>query len=124
MHSTEFALPKNKAITISVINGPSKGLAFQLGKPRISIGAAGAPADTGADMQINDPRAARLHCAVGVTEGQIRLCDLDSLTGTWVDEKRVQSAELEHLSEFRIGSSLFLVTVMPKLEVKSETTAR
>ena len=122
MQNTEFALPKNKAITISVINGPSKGLALQLGKPRISIGAAGSDAD--ADMQISDPKASRLHCAVGVTEGQIRLCDLDSLTGTWVDEKRVQSAELEHLSEFRIGSSLFLVTVMPKLEVKSETTAR
>ena len=113
MQVTDFALPKNKAITISVIGGPSKGLAFQLAKPRISIGGVG----TGADIEINDPKVSRLHCAVGVKEGQIRLCDLESLTGTWVNDKRVQSAELEHLSEFRIGSSLFLVTIMPRSEV-------
>lgn len=124
MQDAEFALPKNKAITISVINGASKGLAVQLSKPRVSIGAADAGPDAAADIQINDPRASRLHCAVGVREGQIRLCDLDSLTGTWVDDKRVQSVELEHLSEFRIGSSLFLVTVMPKPEIKSEVSAR
>src|SRR5713226_5267394 len=33
-----LALPKDKTITISVIGGPSKGLARQLVKPHISIG--------------------------------------------------------------------------------------
>lgn len=112
MQDTDFALPKNKAITISVISGPSKGLVLQLVKPRISIGGAG----TEADIQINDPKLSGLHCAVGVRDGQIRLCDLDSRTGTWVNNKAVQSAELEHLSEFRIGSSLLLVTIFPRRE--------
>lgn len=44
----------------------------------------------------------------------IRLCDLDSTNGTYVNDERVQAAELEHFSEFRVGSSLLLVTILPK----------
>jgi len=111
--SADFDLPKDKTITISIIAGPSKGLTHQLTKPRISIGRGGG----GADIEIDDPAVSRLHCAVGVTHGRIRLCDLDSKNGTYVSDKRVQAANLEHLSDFRVGSSQFLVTILPKPEI-------
>ena len=111
-----LALPVDKTITISIIRGPSKGLAQQLSKPRISIGRAGG----GADIEIDDAKVSRLHCAVGVRQNLVRLYDLDSTDGTYIKDERVQAADLEHLSEFSVGSTLLLVTILPKR--KMETT--
>jgi len=111
--TTAFELPKDKTITISVIAGPSKGMAHQIHKPRISIGGAGG----GADIEIDDPKLSRVHCALRVSYGSIRLCDLNSTSGTYVHDELVQAAELGHLSEFRVGSSLLLVTITAKGEI-------
>jgi len=104
-----FALPKDKTITISVIGGPSKGLIRRLVKPHVSIDRSGG----GADIEVDDRRISDMHCAVGVKDSIIRLCDLDSHGGTYVEDRRVSVAPLEHLSEFRVGSSVLLVTVLP-----------
>lgn len=109
-----LALPKDKAITITVVGGPSKGLAHRVVKPRISIGRTGG----GADIELGDPQVSDLHCAVGVNGDIIRLCDLDSAHGTYVNDERVPAATLGHLSEFRVGSSLLLVIILPTLEVR------
>jgi pSer/pThr/pTyr-binding forkhead associated (FHA) protein len=53
-----------------------------------------------------------MHCAIGVKGDIIRLCDLDSHSGTYVEKRRVSAAPLEHFSEFRIGSSVLLLTVL------------
>jgi Inner membrane component of T3SS, cytoplasmic domain len=108
--SKGFVLPKDNTITISVIGGPSKGLAHQFSKPRISIGRAGGATD----IEIDDPKVSVLHCAVAVSQDRIRLYDLDSTSGTYVNDERIETAELEHLSEFLVGSSLLLVTILPK----------
>ena len=106
--STDFALPKDKRITIAVIGGPSKGLTHQFNKARISIGNAGG----GADFEINDSQLSGLHCAIGVRQERLTLCDLDSTGGTYVDDERIEVADLENLSEFRVGSSLLLITIL------------
>ena len=105
-----LALPDGKAITLFVTAGPSKGLQLRLTKPLVSIGRAGG----GADLEIDDPGVSRMHCAVEVTRDVIRLRDLESTNGTYLDEKRIRAAELEHLSEFREGSSLLRVAVLSK----------
>lgn len=111
--SAAVELPKDKTITISIIDGPSKGITHPIHKPRMSIGVAGG----GADIEIDDPKLSRWHCALRVSHGSIRLCDLDSANGTYVNDELVQAAELGHLSEFRVGSSLLLVTVIAKREM-------
>jgi hypothetical protein len=103
-----FALPKDKTVAISVIRGPSKGLIHRLVKPHISIGRSGG----GADIQVDDQEVSDMHCAVAVKGNIIRLCDLDSHSGTYVENQRVSTAPLEHFSEFRIGSSVLLLTVL------------
>jgi hypothetical protein len=108
--SRGFVLPEDNTITISVIGGPSKGVAHQLSKPRISIGRVGGATD----IQIDDPKVSVLHCAVAVSQNRIKLYDLDSTSGTYVNDEPIQTAELEHLSEFLVGSSLLLVTILPK----------
>lgn len=108
--SSRLALPNDKTITISVISGRSKGLAHRITKPKNSIGNIG----SGANIEIDDPQVSSLHCAVGVTEDTVRLCDLDSTNGTYVNDERVQATNLEHLSEFCVGSTVLLVTILPK----------
>jgi pSer/pThr/pTyr-binding forkhead associated (FHA) protein len=71
----------------------------------------------GAEMQIDDPEASPLHCAVAITENGVRLYDLDSMNGIYVDDKRIQVADLEDLSAFRIGSTEFVVSIVPKPEL-------
>ncbi len=104
-----LALPTGKAITLSVIAGPAKGLHYPLHKPRVVLGR------TGADVDIHDPEVSRNHCSVEVKNDIVRLRDLDSTNGTYVNEERVRAAELKHLSEFRIGSTVVLLTVTSKL---------
>ena len=104
----KFSLPAGKAITLLVIAGPAKGLAYPVTKPRVVLGR------IEADVEINDPEVSRAHCAVEVKGDLVRLQDLDSTNGTYFHGERVRAAELEHLSEFRIGSTVVLLTIIHK----------
>jgi pSer/pThr/pTyr-binding forkhead associated (FHA) protein len=108
--SSGLALPNDRTITISVIAGPSAGLTRELTKPKTSIGKAGG----GADIEINDPQVSPMHCAVGWTEDVVRLCDLDSANGTYVNDEQIQAVNLDHLTEFRIGSTWLVVMISSK----------
>ena len=99
----------DKAITICVTKGRSARTTHRLTKPRASIGKMGG----GADMQIDDPEVCPLHCAVAMTENGVRLYDLDSMNGTYIDDERIQVADLQDLSVFRIGLTEFVVSVVP-----------
>src|SRR5438445_203054 len=129
----DLCAPRNMTITISVTKGGlSNPLVYQLTKARTSIGRAGG----GADIEIDDPQVSALHCAVGVTQDMVRLCDLDSANGTYLNGQRVEAVELEHLTEFCLGSTWLVVTIVPKhfsvsehaipamLIVRGETTAK
>ena len=102
-------LPPGKAIALSVIGGPSRGLVYAVEKPRVVLGRADA------DIVINDKEISRWHCAIEIKGDVIRLRDMDSTNGTYFADERVRVAELKHLSEFRIGTSVILVSVTPKL---------
>ncbi len=97
------------AIMICVTKGRSVRTTHRLTKPRASIGKIGG----GADMQIDDPEVCPLHCAVAITENGVRLYDLDSVNGTYVDDERIRVADLQDLSMFRIGFTEIVVEVVP-----------
>ena len=105
----DLSLPVDRVVTLSVIGGPAKGLIHRLEKPRVVLGR------TGADVEINDPGVSRWHCAVEVKDDIVTLRDLDSTNGTYFGDERARAAELKHLSEFRLGSTVVLVTILPKL---------
>lgn len=104
-----FALPKDKVITISVLEGPSRGLSRRLVKPHVSIGRVGG----GSDIEIDDRYVSTMHCAIGVKSDIIRLRDLDSRNGTYVRNRRVSIVSLGHRSEFCVGFSVLSVSVLP-----------
>jgi predicted Zn finger-like uncharacterized protein len=107
-----LSLPADKNITVSVIGGASKGLSHALSKPRVVIGRRGG----GADIEIDDQEVSRWHCAIEVKSDVVKLRDLDSTNGTFIEDERIRAAELQHLSEFRIGSTVLLVTITLKQE--------
>ena len=107
--ASALQLPAGKAIALSVIAGPSRGLVYAVDKPRVVLGRADA------DIILNDKEISRWHCAIEIKGDIIRLRDMDSTNGTYLADERVRVAELKHLSEFRIGTSVILVSVTPKL---------
>ena len=109
---SNLSLPPDKTITVSVIAGAAKGFLHTLSKARVVIGRKGG----GADLELDDQEISRWHCAIEVKPDVVKLRDLDSTNGTFVEDERVRAAELQHLSEFRIGSNVILVTITPKQE--------
>lgn len=101
-------LPGDKRVALAVTHGPLKGQTFLLSKPRVVLGR------TGADVVVDDAEVSRKHCAVEVHGQTALLVDLGSTNGTFVDENRVETHELEHLSEFRIGGTTLMFTVTEK----------
>jgi hypothetical protein len=110
--SPGLVLPRDKTITLVVTEGASKGLSFPLVKPYVVIGRKSG----GADLEIDDREVSRFHCAVESKPDMVQLRDLDSMNGTYLDDRRVRSTELEHLSEFRVGSTVLMVTITPNAE--------
>jgi hypothetical protein len=102
-------LPSGKSITLSVIEGPGRGMVHSVEKPRIVIGRADA------DVVINDNAISRWHCAIEIKDDVIRLRDLESTNGTYFAEERVRVTKLNHSSVFRIGGSIVMMNVTPKV---------
>lgn len=101
-------LPPDKTIELVVLAGPLKGKTFTLTKPRVVIGRAGT------DVELDDPEISRWHCSIEIKDKVIRLRDLDSTNGLFVDDEKVRAAELQHESQFRLGSSILQLQIKPK----------
>lgn len=109
LEGSDLRLPSGKSIALSVIAGPARGLVYSVQKPRVVLGRADA------DIVINDKEISRWHCSIEIKDDVIRLRDLESTNGTYFEDERVRVAELKHLAEFRIGTSVILLSVTPKL---------
>ncbi len=101
-------LPKDKSVALSVTQGPLRGKIFPVTKPQILVGR------LGADIEVDDPNVSRKHCALEVRGATAMMQDLGSANGTFVDEQKIQTCKLEHLSEFRIGATTLMFTVTDK----------
>ena len=71
-----------------------------------------------ADIIISDPRVSRLHCKVELAGDQLRVHDLNSTNGTYIEGKRVHDEAL-----LDIGSVLQVGNVSLKHEVRSSAKA-
>ena len=59
---------------------------------------------TGADFSVDGALVSRIHCRLIATPGGgLEVCDLDSTNGTFVNGKRVKSAQLESGDRIQIG---------------------
>lgn len=111
-NSTEFPSipgPDELSITISVVEGPSKGLVYKMKKHCITVGRTGG----GADFQFNEPEASEIQCIVATRQNGVCLYDAVSIHGTYVNNQRIAAAELTDMSTFQVGSSRLLIEIHP-----------
>jgi hypothetical protein len=104
---TGLDLPEHKSVLISVVEGASQGVERGMTVPLVTIGRLRG----GADIEIDDPRVSRLHCAIELKNDSVLLRDLRSTNGTYVGEKRVHATLLNDSAEFRIGETKIRVEV-------------
>jgi uncharacterized protein YkwD len=93
--------------------------AYGLSSGRLSIGSA--PEN---DVVIADPTVSKRHALIRRRFGRIRVTDLDSTNGTFVDGRRVRkSARVERGAELRFGAVRFALVAPPLARVPFATIA-
>lgn len=60
----------------------------------------------GCDVVVDDEAASRRHCTISAREDSCVVSDLQSANGTFVNEKRIASVELQPADKIRIGSTV------------------
>lgn len=98
-------MPDNLKISLALISGAHSGEIYQINRPRMVIGRGDA------EIPIQDPEASRSHARIDVMGDRIILRDLNSTNGTFVDEQKIASTTLENHSEFRIGTTVFMLII-------------
>lgn len=64
----------------------------------------------GAEFIVEAALVSRLHCQLSATEDSLRVKDLDSTNGTFVNGKRVQAAELREGDTLSVGRVVLTVS--------------
>lgn len=103
-----LSLPKDKVLSLRVLEGGEKGTVYAVAKPRITIGRANA------DVTIDDQLVSRLHCALEIMDEQVLLRDLGSTNGTLVNNAPVETSTLVSGSTFRVGKHVFQLLISPR----------
>ena len=98
-------IPVGKRVSLVVMQGPMKGEIFRLTKPEVTIGR------LATDIVVNDPEVSATHCALELRGNYGLLTDMGSTNGTFVSEEQVKRSRLDHLSEFRIGTTTIMFAV-------------
>lgn len=98
----------NVTITISVIEGRSKGVMYQLRRLCITLGRIGG----GADFEFDEPEASDVHCFIAARLDGVLLYAAPSVDNIYVNDQPISTVELTNDSTFRVGSSLLRVSIL------------
>ena len=90
-------LEEGKAILL-VKRGPDAGTKFFLDEDEVSAGR-----DPESDIFLGDVTVSRKHAEIRRDGASFRIVDAGSLNGTFVNQKRVESTELNNGDEIQIG---------------------
>ena len=96
-----------------MIYGHSLGRRHALDKPEVVIGRADSAA-----IQVDHELVSREHARITVLGGTCRIADLGSTNGTWVNDRRVEEAELGDGDLVRVGQTVFKYLTGTNIEAK------
>ncbi len=105
---------KNNHSFIEVLEGPDKGLRIDLKPGLITLGRSREN-----DYCLVDPILSRKHCRFENFEGIIKVCDLESANGTYLNEREVTSAVVKNGDKIKIGDNLLSVFIPEEKAVTS-----
>jgi predicted Zn finger-like uncharacterized protein len=98
-------LPENRRYSLAVIQGFNAGEIFPINKVKMMIGR------SDADIIVKDLEASRQHARIDVMGDRVILRDLNSTNGTFVNEQRITTMNLENQQEFRIGTTVLMLII-------------
>lgn len=82
-----------------VRSGSLAGVVHQLEAPEVTVGRS-----PSCDIFLDDITVSRNHARLTLADGAVKLVDLDSLNGTYVNRRRIEDSEtLSHGDELQIG---------------------
>jgi len=101
-------LPPGSALIV-VKRGPNAGSRFPLNQPVTSAGR-----HPGSDIYLDDVTVSRRHAEFRWENHEVRIIDVGSLNGTYVNQKEEQSAVLNNGDEVQIGKFRLMFLMTPK----------
>lgn len=99
-------LPRDRRYSLAVILGADAGKVFRIEKPRVVLGRG-----AGCDIQLTDSEVSRRHAMLEIRGDEVRIKDLGSTNGTFVEGVRVNEAALESQQEFSLGTTTLMLIV-------------
>lgn len=87
-----------------VERGPRSGMTYTLAPGNTTVGR-----HPESDIFLNDVTVSRHHCRFKITEGSISVEDSGSTNGTYVNDQRIDNAELSPGDEVLVGRFHFVV---------------
>jgi two-component system, NtrC family, response regulator HydG len=94
---------------LTVVEGPEQGKAFRIDgsmPTRMLIGTSPA-----CELRLTDREVSRRHAALERVGTALKIVDLSSTNGTWVDRVKILEAELQGGEFLRVGSTMFQVDI-------------
>lgn len=98
-------LPGDKKYSLAILQGKASGQIFPISKTRTTIGR------SGTDILLDDPECSRRHAILEIHGSRVTIDDLGSTNGTFVDGRKIDRADLDKHSEFRIGEHVMMLIV-------------
>ena len=90
---------------VPILREVTSGTEYRLTGPQVTVGR------SGTDITVDDPEVSRNHCLIKVFGDRIVIMDLDSTNGTYVEGKKVKTANLGDSERFGIGNSAFELVI-------------
>jgi DNA-binding NtrC family response regulator len=106
-HAVSAAQEAVTAYVLSVVEGPDAGVRFELdgaSPQRVLVGQSPA-----CDFRLTDREVSRRHVALDAGGGLLRIVDLDSKNGTYINGVQILDAHLAGGESIRLGTSLLRV---------------
>ena len=95
--SEQGSLAPGKKYALVILNGEDPGRVVSIAKPRVVMGRAEC------DVVLSDPQLSRQHALIAINGTSVRLEDLGSTNGTWVNGTREKRATLKNHDEIQMG---------------------
>jgi pSer/pThr/pTyr-binding forkhead associated (FHA) protein len=101
-----MVLPADRKIGLQILEGVDAGHAFILSKKtRVTFGR------DGADVDVKDPGVSKLHCGIEVYNDVVVLRDLNSASGTFLNDFQIKDDLLKDKDKIRLGTTVLQIHI-------------
>jgi len=97
------------SVTLVVLEGGVEGTEYAVERPHSVFGRS-----SESDWTLQDDSMSKLHAAVEVGAQGVRIVDLGSTNGTYVNGARNERADLKHGDRVRLGEHVFQCLIEPR----------